>query len=81
MFIPEVEYDEDGWSVVLRFNIDPNNFQGNFQLFNADFFGIFRKPTGVEVAIHQTRRNVTDTTNSHSFTLVAERMPSSSDRE
>jgi len=61
--------------------VDPNSFGGNFQLFNADFFGIFRKPTGLEVAIHQTSRDLTDATAPNSFTLLGERMPSTIERK
>jgi len=76
--LPAEEFDGNGWSVLLRFNIAPENFQANFQLWNADFFNVYRKDSVVEILIHQTRRTGhSDTTDPNSFVIVAERLSSS----
>ena len=42
----------------------------------ADTFGVFRKTDiGVEFAIHQTKKFLTDRTDPHSFAIIGERMP------
>jgi len=76
--VPADQYDDDGWAVLLRFNVGPSDFQANFQLWNADFFNVYRKETGVEILVHQTKRNSEDTTDPNSFVIVAERMTTTS---
>lgn len=74
--VPRGEYDGNGWSVVLRFNVAAENFQANFQVWNADFFNVYRKKDAVEILIHQTRRSHRDGTDAHAFVIVAERLTS-----
>jgi len=79
--IPPAQYDSNGWTVLLRFNIAPENFQGNFQIWNADFFNIYRKVAAVEILIHQTNSFHSDESDPYSFVLVAERLSSSIERK
>jgi len=79
--IPPGHYDGNGWSVLLRWNIAPENFQGNFQIWNADFFNIYRKTSAVEIVIHQTHSYHTDPTDPYSFVLIGERLSSGVQRK
>ena len=48
----------------------------------ADTFGVFRKTDiGVEFAIHQTKKFLTDRTDPHSFVIIGERMPAVMERK
>ena len=80
--VPEDQYDEDGWTVAIRFNIAPNLFQGNFQLFNADVHNTIRHENqAVDLIVHMTTKEITDSTRSNVFTLVAERIPANMNRK
>merc|ERR1712050_625385 len=72
--VPEEYWGSKGWSVLLRFN-GANN--GNFQLWNANFFNFFRKESGMEVLIHQKYWTKNDLHDEHSFMIIAERLDSS----
>ena len=50
---------------------------GNFQLWNANFFNIFRKDDALEVLIHQKYYTGTDLHDTNSFLLVVERISTS----
>ena len=42
--IPETEYDNNGWSVVVRVK---SNIRGSFQVWNANFFGFYENSPGL----------------------------------
>ena len=62
--------------MIVRFNGAHVN-SGNFQLWNANFFNIYRKENGLEVLIHQKHYSGLDLDNEHSFLLIAERISAS----
>merc|ERR1712050_150773 len=74
--IPREYWGSKGWSVLLRFNSARVN-NGNFQLWNANFFNFFRKKSGMEVLIHQKYWTKNDLHDEHSFMIIAERLASS----
>ena len=42
--IPSSEYDQDGWSIVVR---TKSNARGSFQVWNANFFGFYERAPGL----------------------------------
>ena len=40
--VPETEFDENGWTVVLRFNIEPDLFQAGFKTFAYEVIKFFK---------------------------------------
>jgi len=71
--IPEQYWGASGWSLIIRFN-GAHMQSGSFQLWNANFFNIYRKANGLEIHIHQKYYTANDLDDRHSFLLVSERL-------
>ena len=71
--IPEQYWTDAGWSLIVRFN-GAHVHSGSFQLWNANFFNIYRKTNGMEIHIQQEYDSGNDLDHQHSFLLVSERM-------
>ena len=76
--IPEKYWNDQGWSVLVRFK---GGSVGSFQLWNANFFNFYRKSNEFEILIHQKYFTGNDLADKHSFLLIVDRMTMSDLRE
>jgi hypothetical protein len=70
--IPPKYWRQEGWSLILRFNGAHKN-SGTFQVWNAQFFNIYRKPDGLEIHL-QMKWWTADIDDQHSFTIVSDHL-------
>lgn len=72
--IPQEYQTSKGWSMIVRFN-GAHSASGSFQLWNANFFNIYRHDTGLELHMQQKYWLGGDLDDQNSVLLVAERLP------
>lgn len=78
--VPAKHYDNDGFSILLRL---PKELErGSFQVWNMNFWNFYRgHHGGFDVLLHQKHWIDNDTTDKHSFLIVAERLSTPELRE
>ena len=71
--VPAVHYDKDGFSILIRLPAELE--RGSFQVWNMNFWNFYRGHNdGFEVLLHSKHWTAGDTTDIHSFLIVAERL-------
>ena len=70
--VPAVHWTRKGFSILIRWREIES---ASFQLWNANFFNIYRKKGGIDVLIHSRPYNAYwDRVDAHEFVFVADRL-------